>query len=116
MGHTLLAEGAILVTTDSVLVEFLTFLSAGGGHVRRAARQYVETVYSHPSFVVVPQSPELFAAGLDLYSRRPDKTYSMVDCISMVVCGTRGINDVLTYDHDFEQEGLRALLRERRRR
>ena len=73
-------------------------------------------MYAQPSFVVVPQSPELFAAGLDLYSRRPDKTYSMVDCISMVVCSDRGITDVLTYDHDFEREGFRALLREHRSR
>ena len=104
------------MTTDSVLVEFLTFLSAGGNHVRRAARRYVDAVHAHPSFIVIPQSPPLFSAALDLYSKRPDKTYSMVDCISMVVCEERGITDVLTYDHDFEQEGLRALLREHRSR
>ncbi len=35
----------------------------------------------------------------------------MTDCMSMVVCTERGITDVLTYDHDFVQEGFRALMR-----
>jgi predicted nucleic acid-binding protein len=35
----------------------------------------------------------------------------MTDCMSMVVCRERGISGVLTYDHDFEQEGFVAMLR-----
>jgi predicted nucleic acid-binding protein len=59
----------------------------------------------------VPQSLALFDRSLDLYARRPDKSYSMVDCISMVVCRDLEIADVLTDDRDFEQEGFVALLR-----
>ena len=59
---------------------------------------------------LLPADRALFAAGLDLYGRRLDKQYSMVDCMSMVVCRERDIQDVFTSDHDFEQEGFRILL------
>ncbi len=59
---------------------------------------------------IVAQTPTLFAAGVALYRRRLDKSYSMVDCMSMVVCRERGLQDVLTADRDFEQEGFTILL------
>jgi len=40
-----------------------------------------------------------------------DKQYSMADRTSMVVCEQRSITEVLAADHDFEQEGLIALMR-----
>ena len=47
-----------------------------------------------------------FARALDLYEARPDKEYSLVDCMSMVVMRERGITHVLTNDHHFRQEGF----------
>ena len=44
--------------------------------------------------------------ALDLYSQRPDKEYSLVDCMSMVLMRERGITHVLTNDHHFRQEGF----------
>ena len=67
-------------------------------------------MFADERVTIVPQTPALFAAALELYRRRPDKTYSMCDCISMVVCGERAITDVLSADRDFEQEGLSLLL------
>ena len=43
---------------------------------------------------------------------RPDKGYSLTDCISMQTMGSQGIRDVLTNDRHFEQEGFQALFRE----
>ena len=100
------------VTTDDVLVEFLTFMSGQGAQIRSGTLGYVDGLRRKPSVVIVRQSSELFDAGLELYRARPDKSYSMTDCISMVVCRERGISDVLTYDRDFEQEGFVAMLRE----
>ena len=51
-------------------------------------------------------------AGLDLYRARPDKRYSLTDCISMQTMRKEGITEVLTNDRHFEQEGFRALFRE----
>ena len=99
------------VTTESVLVEFLTFVRRGGPQSRVGAANYVDALRTKPGIVVLPHAPDLFEAGLKLYRARPDKSYSMTDCMSMVVCRERGIGDVLTYDGDFEQEGFVAMLR-----
>jgi hypothetical protein len=65
-----------------------------------------------PDVELIPPDPALFELGIDLYSRRPDKAWSLTDCISFVVMTQRQITDALTGDHHFEQAGFRALLRE----
>jgi len=47
--------------------------------------------------------------GLTLYEARPDKVYSLTDCISMQVMRREGLTDVLTNDHHFTQEGFHIL-------
>ena len=49
--------------------------------------------------------------GLALYRARPDKAWSLIDCISFMVMTERGITEALTGDHHFEQAGFRAPLR-----
>jgi uncharacterized protein len=64
-----------------------------------------------PTVLVVPQSRTSFLARLELYRSRPDKGYSLVDCISMCTMHKEGITEVLTNERHFEQEGFRALFR-----
>jgi uncharacterized protein len=104
------AENTGFVTTDAVLVEFLTYFSAHGESIRRAAADYVTLLKDDELVTVVPQTPTLFDPGLELYRRRPDKGYSMCDCMSMVVCTQLQISEVLTSDRDFEQQGFKILL------
>ncbi len=80
-----------LITTDSVLVEVLNFFSA---------------------FTVIPQERELFLQALQLYKSRLDKSYSLTDCISMVVMKKEQIEDVLSSDRHFEQEGFSLLMKQ----
>jgi uncharacterized protein len=47
-----------------------------------------------------------------LYRGRPDKAWSLTDCISFVVMGERGLTEALTSDHYFEQAGFTAVLKE----
>ena len=54
----------------------------------------------------VARSTDLFDAALDLYARRPDKEYSLVDCASMVLMKRLEIDHVLTNDHHFRREGF----------
>jgi hypothetical protein len=51
-------------------------------------------------------------AGFDLFASRPDKEWSLVDCISFVVMQQRRLKEALTTDHHFIQAGFRAMLRE----
>jgi hypothetical protein len=58
----------------------------------------------------MPSSNELFAAGVELYATRPDKEWSLTDCISFVVMEREGLTDALTGDRHFEQSGFKVLL------
>jgi predicted nucleic acid-binding protein len=69
-------------------------------------------IRSDPRTTVVPVSSELLQHGIDLFTRRPDKTWSLTDCISFVAMSQRGLTDALTADHHFLQAGFRALLLE----
>ena len=60
---------------------------------------------------VVPATMEWFDRGLELYETRPDKEWSLTDCISFLVMRERGVTDALTNDHHFEQAGFRVLLK-----
>lgn len=101
---------AWLITTEDVLGEFLTAVSAHGDHSRRLACRLVREILIDPGIEVVAQSHESFLAGLALYERRPDKGYSLADCISMNVMRQRQIQEILTHDRHFSQEGFVRLL------
>ena len=108
-----LPAGATIVTTDEVLTEFLAWIAIRRGPLRRFRRpavRYVRGILNNPNVIVVEQTHQAFLAGLDLYERRPDRDYSLVDCISMSVMRERGIREALTSDRHFEQEGFAALM------
>ena len=79
---TLTAERATshIVTTDEVLTEYLTFFATAPEQLRREVAESVERILASS---VIPQSRGSFLAGLHLYRARPDKGYSLTDCISM---------------------------------
>jgi predicted nucleic acid-binding protein len=99
------------VTTDEVLAEYLTFFSRAQEFKRRKAGMTVQAVLDNPAVRVIPQSRESFLQGLDLYLSRADKSYSMIDCISMTTMRREGLTDVLTNDQHFAKEGFRATFR-----
>jgi uncharacterized protein len=99
-----------LVTTDEVLVEFLSAYCARGWHYREMACQLIHCLRREPNVTVVEQSRTSFDGGLILYYARHDKAYSLVDCISMNTMHQMEIADVLTHDRHFAQEGFRVLL------
>jgi len=100
-----------IVTTDEVLTEYLTFFSSAPAPARTEAAEVVEDLLTSSIVRVIPQSRESFRAGLQLYRDRPDKGYSLVDCISMQTMRRGGLTEALTNDRHFEQEGFRALFR-----
>jgi predicted nucleic acid-binding protein len=104
------SKGAGIVTTEEVLVEFLAHFSGGGRRLRKGAVRYVESVLGDPGIVVLPQSHDTFMNGLTLYKKRPDKEYSLVDCISMESMRQQSLTDVLTHDDHFAQEGFIVLM------
>lgn len=57
-------------------------------------------------------TPELWYRGWELYRNRPDKGWSLTDCISFVVMAGAGLTDALTTDEHYRQAGFRALMLE----
>jgi predicted nucleic acid-binding protein len=101
---------ASLVTTEEVLNEFLTYYSGYGPILRNDAAQTVDDALADPLVIVRPQTHQSFLDGLALYKARPDKDYSLTDCISMNLMRNEGITEVLTHDDHFRQEGFTVLL------
>jgi predicted nucleic acid-binding protein len=104
-----LTDADSLVTTDAVLLEFLAAMSAAGTSLRHEAATRVDDMFEDPSVRVIEMTRALFVEGLALYKARPDKEYSLTDCISMEVMRRERLTDVLTNDHHFTQEGFRIL-------
>ncbi len=98
-----------LVTTEWVLTELADALS--GISDRPAFVAFHRVIRNDTSVNIIPASHELFAAGIELYAARPDKEWSLTDCISFAVMQREGLADALTGDRHFEQAGFRALLR-----
>ena len=99
-----------LVTTEEVLAEFLAHCSGHGPVLRNLAAATVEKAMANPLVIVRPQSHQSFLDGLAFYKARPDKEYSLTDCISMEAMHQEAITEIQTHDHHFRQEGFTLLL------
>jgi predicted nucleic acid-binding protein len=98
------------VTTIWVLTEIADALCEPPR--RRLFNELLALVRSDPNTEIVAADEAVFDRGADLYARRPDKAWSLTDCISFVEMTERGLTEALTGDHHFEQAGFRALLRQ----
>jgi len=102
--------GYRIITTEEVLTEVLNYFGSRGPYFRSAAAKLVERMSADPSIQILPQTREGFLAGFRLYQARPDKGYSLTDCISMEALRRERLSEVLTNDGHFTQEGFTCLL------
>lgn len=98
-----------MVTTTWVLTEVADGLARSAN--RQVFRRLLARLRANPENQVIPASDDLFEKGIALYDARPDKQWSLTDCISFVVMGDRGIREALTGDHHYEQAGFTPLLK-----
>lgn len=100
------------VTTDAVLWETLNFYSSFSGHIRVLVAATIESIMDEPNLEIVTGGRNWLIASSEFYRKRKDKQWSGVDCFSMLVMESKGIQDVLTTDHHFRQAGFKALMLE----
>ena len=98
-----------VLLTDFILLELGNMLSGAGQ--RELFSRLVPHLRSKPNVRIVPASRELLDRGLEIFSRRADKEWSLTDCISFVVMRDEELTEALTADHHFEQAGFTAMLR-----
>jgi uncharacterized protein len=99
-----------LFTSEFVLLEVADHLSSP--HLKRLVSAIFSFVHEDEQITSFPISREDYLSGIVLFDCRPDKQWSLTDCISFEIMRTHGITEALTHDHHFEQAGFRALLRQ----
>jgi predicted nucleic acid-binding protein len=97
------------VTHAWVLTEVADALAPA--RLRRRFLELLRALEHDPRMIILPATEDLFRAGIRCYARRPDKDWSLTDCISFEVMQQRGIQTALTGDRHFVQAGFTALLR-----
>ena len=103
-------KGKRLITTETVLIELLNYLAEFPPEMREAVTRFVKLALDGFLIEVVFHTHDAFLQGLELYGNRLDKGYSLTDCISMTLMCERKIQEVLTHDNHFNQEGFTILL------
>lgn len=106
---TLLVNSREMWTTDAVLLEVTA--SLGRPASRIVAIGIWDQFHSGDERCIsVEASAERLAEAMGVYRSRPDKAWSLTDCLSFLVMEREGLSDALTADQHFEQAGFRALL------
>lgn len=100
-------QGHVL-TSEYVLCELGALMSHE--RLRQLFLNLVKELKTAPYVEIIPASHTYFEAGLDLFSRRSDKDWSLTDCISFVLMQERDVTEALTCDNHFEQAGFQRLL------
>ena len=93
-----------LLTSSLVLVEVATFFNGRGFHAK--AVEVVERLTASPRVTVVHLDRVLFEQAWGYFRSRPDKRYSLTDCLSFVLMAREGIREALAFDAHFGQAGF----------
>ena len=65
-----------------------------------------------PRYTIVPHDRRLSEAALDLYTGEfGNSTFSLQDCVAIVIMREYGITSILTADQEFARAGFTPLLR-----
>ena len=99
---------SIIVTTEAVLWEWLNAFSDAS--TRAVAAEGYRRAHADECIEVVPFQPELIDSAVQLYRTRPDKSWSLTDCLSFVVMEGRQLTEALTTDRHFEQMGMKVMM------
>ena len=108
LAHTASFQGE-MVTTAWVWTELGDALSDPANRMEFIST--LKDLEANPQIRIVAAADALFQDGVKLFAARPDKKWSLTDCISFVVMTREGITEALTGDHHFEQAGFLAYLK-----
>lgn len=76
-------EGTKLFTTDTVLTEVMNYFSGEGEWLRKTGAANVRAILANSQIDTIFIERSDFLSGFDPYEARPDKGYSLTDCISI---------------------------------
>lgn len=100
--------GSGFITHAGVMLEVGNGLSLV--RLRHLAVQLKVRIDASVRIEVIALTEELYEAGWQMYTNRPDKDWGIVDCISFVIMQERNLTEALTADRHFQQAGFIKLL------
>ena len=101
-------ENTLLVATRAVQLEIGAALAKLA--CRSVAIQLLSAMERDPAIEIAPISEALFRAAVETFTSRPDKEWSLTDCMSFTLMRERAITGALSTDSHFTQAGLEAVL------
>jgi predicted nucleic acid-binding protein len=108
----LMRSGFRFVTSTAVLNEAANALCKP--MFRGSVVEFYKRLKKSQRVDIVFVDEKLWLSGWNLYENRPDKEWSLTDCISIVIMQDQGLRDALTNDKHFEQAGFNAILRKKK--
>lgn len=96
------------VTSEFVLIELGNWM--GQTPLRSSFAELAGRLREDPTTVVLPATADWYLRGLRLYTKRPDKYWSLTDCISFEMMREHGLTEALSADRHFTQAGFHAML------
>ncbi len=103
-------QGTRIITSDAVLLEIGAALAKSA--YRSAAIKLIDGLRADPNVEIVSLDGRLFNAAYRLFQERPDKEWSLTDCVSFIVMREQRIFQALAADDHFAQAGFVPLLLE----
>ena len=101
-----------LVTSDGVILETLAHFSRATEARRVQVARSLQAMRVDPNYTVVPHDAALMDAALDLYTDEfAASSFSLQDCVAIVIMREYGITSILTADQEFARAGFTPLLR-----
>ena len=98
------------ITTSYVLAEFVP-LAQVRSFPRAQNLEFTQRILDSAEIEIVWVDETLHRQAVALLRERADKNYSLCDAVSFVIMRERGINEALTTDKHFAQEGFIKLLK-----
>ncbi|OLE53092.1 MAG: VapC toxin family PIN domain ribonuclease [Acidobacteria bacterium 13_1_20CM_3_53_8] len=105
------AQGYTVLTSSYILSELISLMTSPLRIPRATTINFIDSLKTSAYVEVVHVDETLDMAAWQLLKQRPDKLWSLVDCVSFVLMQQRGIDEALTTDHNFEQAGFTRLLK-----
>lgn len=101
-------QGTKITTSDAVLLEMGAALAKFA--YRPTAIKLIDGLRADPKVEIVSLDSRLFEMAYRLFRERPDKEWSLTDCVSFIIMQERHISQALATDEHFRQVGLIPLL------
>lgn len=96
-----------IIATTYVFDETVTFFNSRGRHEK--AVEIGRRLRESRIVEIVPETKTLFETGWTRFQERPDKRYSLTDCISFAVMERSDIDTALAFDKHFQQAGYQCV-------